>query len=462
MQADLWRPQPMAAHQDREMLATASADDHGHPHAHQLADHWDPTSILNPSMLNPDFLAQHNHFDHPGSAHSQSYHPANSSASQQQQQQQQHSQFASGVSHPPQHQGQFEPSTFDVYSQAAHNSFDSARFQPGAQQPVVDPSGNMNPPQPHEFFYAPQMPSFSQPNSDVGHPTHPTAHPTAHPQSAFDMSGMHSTPPITPNDGHRNASPYTISPVSDGSFAQQQQAYPTVLERPSTSDSMHSYHSDVPQDEFSLGGHSVVPSALHPFDHRPFMHMAPDVSNRNFLPHTVNNQPQHHPNPAFSHPHLSQGQLQQQPYGFTSQPPYIPEGAVHVTPGVLDSPSIFPTPASVTNSGSDIASFVRCVLVLLTRLRFAATLRFESFFFLVPQLTLPPHSAPHVAAAFRQFPQTNSLAPIHSASLGRCCRNMLKHVIVSHSASERLSSWPVRSPKSRMGRNAGAPISCTI
>ena len=37
---------------------------------------------------------------------------------------------------------------------------------------------------------------------------------------------------------------------------------------------------------------------------------------------------------------------------------------------------------------------------------------------------------------------------------------MLKHVIVSHSASERLSSWPVRSPKSRMDRNAGAPIPC--
>jgi len=442
------------------MLAATSADDHAHPHAHQLADHWDPTSILNPSMLNPDFLAQQNHFDHPGTAHPQSYHPPNSNGSQQQQQQQ-HIQFASGIAHPQQHQGQFEPSNFDVYNQNVHNSFDSARFQPGAQQPVVDPSGNINPPQPHEFYYAPQMTPFNQPNSDVGHPTHPTAHPSAHPQSAFDMSGMHSTPPITPNDGHRNASPYTISPVSDGSFAQQQQAYPAVLERPSTSDSMHSYHSDVAQDEFGLGGHSVVPAALHPFDHRPFMHMPPDVSNRNFLPHTVNKQPQHHPNPAFSHPHLGQGQHPQQPYGFTSQPSYIPDGAVHVTPGVLDSPSIFPTPVSVTNSGSDIASFVRYVLVLLTRLRFAATLRFESSFF--PRASTDP--GPLFRSAryrYRQFPQTNSVAPIHSASLGRCYRNMLRPATVSHSASERLSSWPVRSPKSRTDRNAGAPISCAI
>jgi hypothetical protein len=302
-------------------------------------------------MLNTDFLNQQNHFDHPTNAHpqAQAYHHATSSGTHHHHHQQQ-TQFASSVPHPPQHQSQFEPSNFDVYNHAVHNSFDNARFQPGAQQPVVGPSGN---PQAHEFFYAP----FNQPNSDVGHPTHTTPHPTAHSQPAFDMTGMHSTPPITPNDGHRNASPYTISPVSDGSFAQQQQSYPAVLERPSTSDSIHSYHSDVPQDEYSLGGHAVVPSALHPFD-RPFIHMPQDVSNRNFLSHK---QPQHHPNPAFSHPHLGQGQLPQQSYGFSSQPSYIPEGAVHVTPGVLDSPSIFPTPASVTNSGSDIASFIRCV-----------------------------------------------------------------------------------------------------
>src|SRR5258706_8430237 len=231
----------MAAHHDREMLATTSADDHGHPHAHQLADHWDPSSILNPSMLSTDFLTQQNHFDHPVSAHPQAYHHATSNGSHHHHHQQQ-TQFTSAVPHPPQHQSQFEPSNFDVYNHSVHNSFDNARFQqPGAQQSVVGPSGNINPPQAHEFFYAPQIPPFSQPNSDVGHPAHPTAHPTAHSQPPFDMSGMHSTPPITPNDGHRNASPYTMSPVSDGGFAQQQQSYPAVLERPSTSGSIHSY-----------------------------------------------------------------------------------------------------------------------------------------------------------------------------------------------------------------------------
>ena len=228
-------------------------------------------------------------------------------------------------------------------NQTVHNSFDNTRFQPGAQQRVVGPSGSISPPKEEELFYAPQIPPFNQPNSDVGHPTHPTAHPTAHSQPAFNMGGMSSTLPITAKDGRLQASPYTISPVSDGSFAQQQQSYPAVLERPSTSDSIYPYHIDVPPDEYGLCGHGVVvPSASHPFD-RPFIHMPPDVSNRNFLPH---------------------------------QPP---EGAVHVTPRVIYSPSIFPALASVTNGGSDIASFIRCVQIL-TRLRFAATLRLNPIF----------------------------------------------------------------------------------
>lgn len=329
---------------DRERDALAASDD--------ASGLWStPNAFLGSSMLSNEF--NHAHFV-PQSTEHPSANPPPAPPHSYSSLQHMHHQASDAFDQP---FGAYQPAN------GVTHAFDGgARYHQagGGPDPASGNATNSNALQ-HEFMY-PQMQQGFAPTGEIAHLHQPSTHP-AH--FDFGAGGMHPSPPLTPNGApispHRsNPSPYaSISPASNHSFAAQQDfATPFDARRPSTADSGHSIHGDFGADDYPManpqnggGASGVVPSALHPFNQRNYMHMSQEV--RNFGPRGVKPHPQA---PAAFASQIPAPQAHPSNYSFNPAPGYHSEQPVHVNSHASDDAPIFP---QRTGNGADIASLIR-------------------------------------------------------------------------------------------------------
>ena len=389
-----WQPQQRDSGNDMEDAHAQSAQQQQPPTQH--VQEWDPSAFLNPSMFSSDLLSGSPATTTP--THTQN-HFQQDQPQLHRHQPQQHN--LPQLMHPltqqppfPQESFQdsyindsYNQSSFDMYHQSdiSRHSFESSRYRPSPVQQASDLSPSMAQLGLHQdYLYSATNPfqqqqSQQQNQQQASLPQNLQGHP-------FDFR---QSPTITPNDRaspHPRASPFTISPVSNHSFAQLQDFPGGPDRRPSTADSVHSLHGEYPSaTDFSMGagilngtdlGRSlngipgVVPSAIHQFSQRngtantssyhPHLTQEPSPMGLNYG--NVLSQP---PSSA-SGPPSSQSSAppafisQTQPYPNHQASQYAPEQNFHVAPHALDSdgPVAY---ASVTGNTPEMANYLRYV-----------------------------------------------------------------------------------------------------
>lgn len=247
--------------------------------------------------------------------------------------------------------------SYDMYSaqDMSRQSFESGRFRASSLQQSSDLSPSMAQLGLHQdFLYnngsAPFPSQQQQQQQQQQHPSLPQ-----------NLQGHHfdfrQSPTITPNDRaspHPRASPYTVSPVSNNSFAQLQDFSDR---RPSTADSVHSLRGEYPSaTDFSMNGTSlngmpsVAPSAVHQFNQRNG-----SISTASYHPHLaaaaqdpssigmgygpVLSQPSSSASASVPHQGSAPPAFisQSQPYSNHQGSQFAPEQNLHVSPYALGS-----------------------------------------------------------------------------------------------------------------------------
>jgi hypothetical protein len=275
--------------------------------------------------------------------------------------------------------------SFDMYHQPdmSRHSFESARYRPSPVQQASDLSPSMAQLGLHQDYLYSATNAFQHQQSQQQNQQHASLPQNlqGHP---FDFR---QSPTITPNDRaspHPRASPFTVSPVSNHSFAQLQDFSGGPDRRPSTADSVHSLHGEYPSaTDFSMsaGGPNgsdlgrslngipgIVPSAIHQFNQRngttsPYHpHLAQDPPSMGMNYGNVLSQPSSSgagpsPHPTSAPPGFI-SQTQSYTNHQTSQ--YAPEQNFHIAPHALDSdgPVAY---SSLNGSPPEIANYLRYV-----------------------------------------------------------------------------------------------------
>ncbi|KAG8835008.1 hypothetical protein FRC17_005856 [Serendipita sp. 399] len=366
---------------DREQ---PSIDSSSQPRSASQVQEWDPSAFLNPSMFNADGVSPTtatppqtlSHFqpDH-SSAHVPAHLGSQSSLSSQ----------LPVLVHPagnhfgPDYandgyaQDAYAPS-YEMFNGSRH-SYEHGHYR---SSPLQQPSSDLSPSMAqlglhhHDYLYSNQGSVYQNHGQSL--------HTQTQNLPGFDF---HQSPAISPNGRASplgRASPFTVSPISNQSFATQQDLA-GIDRRPSTADSIHSAHGEY-NGEYGIftGGASnalgmapgVPPSALHPYTQR-----------NNSYPHLVQDNPPHRNRPYTplvlpSHSSSSSGPNQQSNGPFISpQQPYAPSGHQHTHPHQqgqygsdqnyhVSPPSLvesdgapYPSP---TSGSPEIAQYIRPIL----------------------------------------------------------------------------------------------------
>ena len=390
MSADIaWPPQ----HRDSGNSSSEMGDAHSQStQQSQMPQHvqeWDPSAFLNPSMFSSDLLSGSPVTTTPPQSQNLSH------FQQEQQQHHHHHQQQPQQSVPqlihPLGQDSYQESymhdpysqSYDIYSQQemSRHSFEPGRYRPSPVQQASDLSPSMAQLGLHqEYLYTTSGSFHNQQSQQQQHPSLPQ-NLQGHP---FDFR---QSPTLTPSDRaspHPRASPFTISPVSNHSFAQLQDFSGGPERRPSTADSVHSLHGEYPSaTDFSMNGGaslngmpSVAPSAMHQFNQRngsvsvntaasyhPHDSTSPMVG-MNYGP--VLSQPST-TSPSVSVPHQGSAPpafiSQTQPYSNHQGSQYAPEQNFHIAPHALDSDG-GPVAYSPNGASPEIANYLRYVFPL--------------------------------------------------------------------------------------------------
>ncbi|KAG8757781.1 hypothetical protein FRC14_001491 [Serendipita sp. 396] len=368
-----WSHRESGNSSDREHQAIDSSSQ---PQSGSQVQEWDPSAFLNPSMFSADVASPTTATPPPTLSHFQPEHSSAHVSAQLSSQGSMSSQlpavphlvhpdsFNDGYGH-----DQYGPS-YDLYnnSQLPRHSYDSGHYRSSPlQQHSSDLSPSMAQLGLHQEYLQSNQGNVYQSYGQLQQGLH-TQNLQGH--NPFDF---HQSPAISPNDRASplaRASPFTISPVSNQSFAAQQE-FAGIDRRPSTAESIGSEYN-----EFGLGGSNalgmapgIVPSSLHQYSQR-----------NNSYPHLAqDNQP--HPNRPYtplvlpSHPSSGSGANQQpngpfispqQPYPSSHQHSHPHQQGqygsenFHISPALVDSEGgSYPSPTSGT---PEIAQYIRPVL----------------------------------------------------------------------------------------------------
>ncbi|KAG9052156.1 hypothetical protein FS842_010403 [Serendipita sp. 407] len=368
-----WSHRESGNSSDREHQAIDSSSQ---PQSGSQVQEWDPSAFLNPSMFSADVASPTTATPPPTLSHFQPEHSSAHGSAQLSSQGSMSSQlpavphlvhpdsFNDGYGH-----DQYGPS-YDLYnnSQLPRHSYDSGHYRSSPlQQHSSDLSPSMAQLGLHQEYLQSNQGNVYQSYGQLQQGLH-TQNLQGH--NPFDF---HQSPAISPNDRASplaRASPFTISPVSNQSFAAQQE-FAGIDRRPSTAESIGSEYN-----EFGLGGSNalgmapgIVPSSLHQYSQR-----------NNSYPHLAqDNQP--HPNRPYtplvlpSHPSSGSGANQQpngpfispqQPYPSSHQHSHPHQQGqygsenFHISPALVDSEGgSYPSPTSGT---PEIAQYIRPVL----------------------------------------------------------------------------------------------------
>ncbi|CCA69689.1 hypothetical protein PIIN_03628 [Serendipita indica DSM 11827] len=271
---------------------TDQSSQSSHPPSVQHVQEWDPSAFLNPTMFSSDMVSPDTATPPQNAAHFQLEQSVHAPL---------HTAHVPQLVHQPGHFGQesyqdgymqeqYAP-PYDIYqsSQIGRASYESTHYRPPTQASDLSPSMAQLGLHQQDFLYSNSNPYPSQLQSNL-HAQLPTQN------HLYDFHQPNASDRASPLPRH---SPFTGSPVSNPSFAAQQDHFSSVSgidRRPSTADSIHSLHGEYPSELGYLPGATngtnalgmapsgVVPSALHPFNQRnavsgtPYPHLGKDVN----------------------------------------------------------------------------------------------------------------------------------------------------------------------------------------